>query len=129
VFGARLRAGARRWSRPVRIARDPLRSLGNAVVWQAPDGAVWLFYVVRWGDTWSSSRIQGKLSHDGAKTWSDSFVVSDREGEMVRGRPIVLACGEFLLPVYQETGADRERVGADSTSRFLAFDPQAKRKA
>ena len=26
-------------------------------VWQAPDGVVWLYYVVRYGDTWSSSRI------------------------------------------------------------------------
>ncbi len=126
VFGARLKKGSSRWSRPVRIAHDPFRSLGNAVVWQAPDGLVWLFYVVRWGDTWSTSRIQGKVSRDGARTWSDSFVVSDVEGMMVRGRPIVLASGEYLLPVYHETGHDTERVGADSTSRFLRWDTKAR---
>lgn len=122
VFGARLMKGSRRWSKPVRIAHDPFRSLGNGVVWQAPDGDVWLFYVVRWGDTWSTSRIQGKVSRDGARTWSDSFVVSDTEGTMVRGKPIVLASGEYLLPVYHETGHDTETVGADSTSRFLRWD-------
>jgi hypothetical protein len=126
VFGARLRKRSTRWSRPWLIAHDPFRSLGNGVVWQAPDGLVWLFYVVRWGDTWSTSRIQGKISRDGAKTWSDSFVVSDVEGMMVRGRPIVLSSGEYLLPVYHETGHNPEIVGPDSTSRFLRFDPRSK---
>jgi predicted neuraminidase len=124
VFGARLKPGARRWTRPVRIAHDPFRSLGNAVVWQAPDGRVWLFYVVRWGATWSTSRIQAKISSDGAKGWSDSFVLSDVEGTMVRGRPIVLESGEYLLPIFHETGNDPELVGPGSTSRFLRFDPK-----
>src|SRR5689334_25115183 len=53
VFGARLKQGSRKWTQPRALARDPFRSLGNAVVWQAPDGLCWLFYVVRWGDTWS----------------------------------------------------------------------------
>lgn len=121
VFGSRLRSGSKRWSRPVRIAHDPFRSVGNPVVWQAPDGRVWLFYVVRWGETWSTSRIQGKVSDDGARTWSDSFVVSDVEGMMVRNKPIVLSSGDYLLPVYHETGHDTENVGADSTSRFLRW--------
>ncbi|MCS6776360.1 MAG: exo-alpha-sialidase, partial [Chloroherpetonaceae bacterium] len=106
VFGARLKKGSRKWSAPKRIAHDPFRSVGNAVVWQAPDGPVWLFYVVRWGDTWSTSRIQAKVSYDGARTWSDSFVVTEEEGTMVRGRPIVLANGDYLLPIYHETGGD-----------------------
>ena len=121
VFGARRKKGSSRWSQPVRIAHDPFRSLGNPVIWQAPDGLVWLFYVVRWGETWSTSRIQGKVSRDGARTWSDSFVVSDVEGMMVRGKPIVLSSGEYLLPVYHETGNDTEKVGPDSTSRFLRW--------
>lgn len=122
VFGGRLRKGSRKWSTPVRIAHDPFRSVGNPVVWQAPDGLVWLFYVVRWGETWSTSRIQAKISRDYAHTWSDSFVVSETEGMMVRGKPIVLASGDYLLPVYHETGHDTERVGPDTTSRFLRYN-------
>jgi predicted neuraminidase len=127
VFGSRRRKGEARWSAPVKIASDPFRSLGNAVVWQAPDGAVWLFYVVRYGDTWSTSRIQVKISRDRAATWSDSSVLSLEAGMMVRNRPIVLSSGEYLLPVYLETGEDREIVGPESTSRFLRFDPKTKR--
>ena len=43
---------------------------------------------------------------------------------MVRNRPIVLADGCYLLPVYHETGNDIEVVGADSTSLFLRYDPK-----
>jgi predicted neuraminidase len=54
--------------------------------------------------------------------------VSDHEGMMVRNKPIVLDNGEYLLPVYHETGHDTEMVGPDSTSRFLRFDPKGKSK-
>lgn len=122
VFGARLAKGQTTWLAPRAIARDPFRSVGNAVVWQAPDDVVWLFYVVRFGATWSTSRIQAKISRDNAETWSDAFAISLDEGMMVRNRPIVLASGDYLLPVYQETGHDTEMVGPDSTSLFLRYD-------
>ena len=48
------------------------------------------------------------------------------EGDMVRGRPIVLNDGDYLLPIYHETGHDPELVGPDSTSLFLRFDPAKK---
>ena len=91
VFGSRLAKGGRTWTPPQAIARDPFRSLGNGVVWQAPDGLVWLFYVVRYGETWSTSRIQAKISRDNAATWSDAFMLHEGAGMMVRNRPIVLA--------------------------------------
>jgi predicted neuraminidase len=129
VFGARLKKGSTAWTPPQAIARDPFRSLGNAVVWQAPDGVVWLFYVVRFGETWSTSRIQAKISRDNAETWSDAFMISLDEGMMVRNRPIVLNGGDYLLPVYHETGHDTEMVGPDSTSLFLRYDLKSKQWA
>lgn len=126
VFGSRLKKGETRWSPPRPVAHDPFRSVGNGVIWQAPDGLVWLFYVVRFGDTWSTSRIQVKISKDNAETWSDASLLADREGMMVRNRPIVLKNGRYLLPVYHEMGHDTESVGADSTSLFLLFDPKTK---
>lgn len=123
VFGSRKKKGETAWSAPVAIARDPFRSAGNGVIWEAPDGLVWLFYVVRYGETWSSSRIQLKVSRDQAQTWSDASMLSLEEGMMVRNRPIVLADGDYLLPIYHEVGEDTEAVGPGSTSRFLRFHP------
>jgi predicted neuraminidase len=129
VFGSRRAKGSAEWTKPRLLATDPFRSVGNGVIWQAPDGLVWLFYVVRYGDTWSTSRIAAKVSKDRGETWSDNFMVSEEEGMMVRNKPIVLDTGEYLLPVYHETGNDTEMVGPGSTSRFLRFDPKTKKWA
>ncbi len=129
VFGSRKKKGETSWSAPLPIAHDPIRSVGNGVIWQSPDGLVWLFYVVRDGETWSTSRVQFKVSKDLGETWSDSSVLSNVPGTMVRNRPIVLAEGSYLLPCYRETGHDQESVGPDSTSIFFRFDPKAKTKS
>src|SRR5687767_15231844 len=76
VYGSRLNAGSGQWTTPVVIADTPFVSEGNPVVWQAPDGIVWLFYVVRYGETWSTSRIQAKISRDGAISWSDPIILT-----------------------------------------------------
>ncbi len=125
VWGSRLTAG--KWSKPVMLAQDPFYSVGNPVIWQAPDGVVWLWYVVRPGATWSTSRIAIKISKDGAKTWSDASILSFEEGTMVRGKPIVLTGGDYLLPVWKETGFDEEVVGKDTASYFLRYDPHTKK--
>lgn len=124
VWASRKKKGAAEWSAPRIIAKDPLRSLGNGAAWQAPDGKLWLFYVVRFGETWSSSRVAVKISADRGETWSDSTMLVLDEGWMVRGKPIVLSSGEWLLPLYQETGEDRERVGPDTASVFLIRNPK-----
>jgi len=126
VYGTRKKAGADEWTEPVIIADTPNLSEGNPVVWQAPDGVVWLFYVNRYGDTWSTSRIKAKVSNDGAETWSDSFILTFDQGTMVRGRPIVLNNGDYLLPVYHESGHDTERSAPDTESFFLRYDPDTK---
>lgn len=123
VFGSRQKKGGRRWSKPERIASHPFHSLGNAVVWQAPDGVVWLFYVARYGEFWSDSRVTAKVSRDGARTWSEAFQVTFEAGTMVRNRPIVTSDGAWLLPVYHEIGQDTEVSDPNDSSFFLRYDP------
>jgi predicted neuraminidase len=126
VFASRLKKGTRKWTPPIRIAHDPFRSLGNGVIWQSPDGLVWLSYVVRYGETWSTSRVQAKVSQDNAQTWSDAFPLVSEEGMMVCNKPIVLHNGDYLLPLYFETGHNTEFTGADSSGLFLRYEVQKK---
>jgi predicted neuraminidase len=126
VYGARLKVGETLWSDPKVIADTPERGEGNPVVWQAPDGRVWLFYVNRYGETWSSARVKVNISDDGALTWSDSFMLNFEEGTMVRGQPIVLFNGEYLLPMYHETGQDREKTATSTSSYFMRYNPKTK---
>lgn len=126
VYGMRLKKGSSEWSEPEIIADTPNRSEGNAAAWQAPDGKVWLFYITNYGPTWSHARIKCKISDDGGHTWSDSYMLSFEQGTMVRSRPILLNDGDYLLPVYHETGEDRERTDPDTCSYFLRYDPEEK---
>jgi predicted neuraminidase len=103
-YGARRRKGSAKWSTPIPIADTPNRGEGNAVIWQEPGGLTWLFYVTRYGETWSDSIIKYKYSVDGAETWSDPEIISFVKGLMVRSQPIQLDDGDFLLPIYHERG-------------------------
>jgi predicted neuraminidase len=67
-----------------------------------------------------------KISRDHAETFSDASVLVLEAGMMVRSQPVVLANGDYLLPVYCETGNDTESVPADTTSLFLRYDVQRK---
>lgn len=126
VYGSRLAQGATEWTPPAPIADTPGRSDGNGVIWQEPGGPVWLFYVVRYGDTWSDSVIKYKVSSDQGMTWSDSDVLTFERGMMVRSQPIQLSDGDILLPIYHETGNDTEVVGAESSSLFARYDQEKK---
>ena len=126
VFGSRLKKGSRKWTTPKCIASDPFHSVGNGVIWQAPDGLVWLFYVVRYGETWSTSRVQAKVSRDNSQTWSDAFPLVSEEGMMVCNKPILLHNGDYLLPLYFEGGHNPEFTGADSSGLFLHYDAKKK---
>jgi predicted neuraminidase len=125
-FGSRLPKGTKKWTPPKRIADTPNRGEGNAVIWQEPGGLTWLFYVSRYGETWSDSIIKYKYSKDGAETWSDPEIISFVKGLMVRSQPIQLANGDFLLPIYHERGTDKEHVGEASTSLFARFSKKTK---
>src|SRR5512136_1033750 len=54
-------------------------------------------------------------------------MLAGEPGMMVRAHPIVLNDGDYLLPIYHETGANREVVGADTTSLFLRYNPRSNR--
>ena len=118
VFGSRRVKGSETWTVPKRIADTPDRADGNGVIWQEPGGPLWLFYVVRYGETWSDSVIKYKYSRDNANSWTDSELLSFEKGMMVRSQPIRLVDGDLLLPIYHETGHEKEMVGPESASLF-----------
>ena len=126
VFGSRRVKGTTAWSLPKKIADTPDRGDGNGVIWQEPGGPVWLFYVVRYGDTWSDSVIKYKYSNDNANTWTDSEMLTFEKGMMVRSQPILLMSGNILLPIYHETGNDQEFLAPSSASLFAEYHKKTK---
>ncbi len=124
VFGTRKVKGTDKWTTPEVIADTPGRSEGNGAIWQGPNGRVWLFYITNYGPTWSHARTKYKFSDDNMKTWSDPRMLSFEQGSMLRSAPIVLNNGDYLLPMYHETGDDQEKTANDTCSYFMRYDPK-----
>lgn len=121
------RKGTDKWTAPVVISDNPEVPEGNPVIWQAPGGDLWLFNVARFGPTWCDSKVQARTSTDGGKTWGKPYLVSDEIGILCRSKPIVLADGDYLLPVYKETGNDPEFTAPDTSSFFYRYNPKTKK--
>ena len=104
VYCARLPAGAGRWSEPEKLSGDAGRSEQNPILFDAPDGTLWLLWTAQlsglsWGET------------------ETLFDVVGASGVFVRQPPVVLDSGAILLPIWYCHGRPGERwVGSYDTS-------------
>lgn len=92
-----------RWSVPKTIVELSGFGLGNPVLWQTPNKKeVWLLFVILSEEDWRSALIARKVSNNGGKTWSEMEILFDREGLMIKGKPLKLSNGNYLIPIYDE---------------------------
>ncbi len=93
-----------RWSDPIKIADKENIPCWNPVLFNAPNGRLFLFYKV--GKTIPKWRTMVMTSNDNGYTWSDpkELVEGDVGGRgPVRCKPIVLSNGIWLAPASIET--------------------------
>ena len=122
VFGSRLEEGQTAVDasqadrpRPVPLGRQR-RDLGGA---RRPRLALLRRSLRRDLVDLAASRSRSRTDH--AETWSDASVLSLDEGTWSAAGRSCSTNGDYLLPIYHETGHDPESVGPDSTSLFLAL--------
>ena len=77
-------------------------SVGNPVLFETPDGNVWLLYVVIKGTDWMHAELMGTCSKDGGYTWTRPRLLHPDQGRMVRHPPVALLNNSLLLPAYDE---------------------------
>ena len=92
----------RRWTPPQVLVNTPGHAEGQPVLFLAPDGVLWLFYVTVQEQDWTSALMKVRRSRDNGLTWSASQVFRPELGLMFRSRPLVLDNGDILLPIYDE---------------------------
>lgn len=108
------------WSTPVETIRHPSRGAGNPILFCDEQNVVWMFYSLRnedWvytdsGGTPIDGAIQNgaiyfRKSYDYGQTWSAPVLMRGRMSTPDRGwltgiKPIRLANGKLLLPVYRD---------------------------
>lgn len=100
VLVSRLPAGGDRWTEPVQAAADPERSEQNPVLFQAPNGKVWLLHTSNEPHNQHTSRVVVRVSEDRGHTWGEPFVLHDGPGLFLRQPIVAMSNGEWLLPCY-----------------------------
>jgi len=90
------------WSQPRLLIDTPNKPEGNPVLFYAPDGKVWLFFVTIEGLNWTMAAIKYTVSEDGGKTFGEVKYFRKKWGWMPRNHILVLSSGEWLFPLYDE---------------------------
>lgn len=102
VFMSRLAPGARQWSDPVQLSDDPARSEQNPLLFNAPDGSLWLLHTAQTSGHQNTSVVRRRISRDNGLTWSDTDTLEDAPaGTFVRQPVRVQADGSWLLPIFR----------------------------
>lgn len=106
IHFSRLRAGATRWTDAVKLSDDPTRSEQNPMLFDAPDGTLWLLWTAQTGGNQDTALIRRRLSRDGGETWGpieDIIPEKPGYGTFIRSGIVVNARGAWLLPIWRCT--------------------------
>jgi predicted neuraminidase len=101
IMLARLPKGSKQWSEPQRIDHRPGESYQNPVVFQAPNGSLWIIHTTQpAGQGQANAKVLVTKSADGGKTWTTPAVLFEQPGAFVRQPLITMSNGDWLLPMY-----------------------------
>jgi len=126
ILAARLPASGDSWTAPQVIVDTPNQPEGNPVLFQTPDGRLWLFYVTIEGRGWQDCPLKLRTSEDGGNTWSPERILRAEHGWMTRNKPLVLDNGDWVLPLYDErTWASLFGISSDASASWQFTEPLA----
>lgn len=124
---SRLAPGAAAWSAPETLSDDPTRSEQNPLLFNAPDGALWLLWTAQIAGNQDTAIIRRRISRDGGLSWGAIDTLFPQHGTFIRQPIAVLGNGDWLLPIWRCT---RPPVGAwtgdlDTSSVMVSSDAGA----
>ncbi|KQV81816.1 glycosyl hydrolase [Rhizobium sp. Root1220] len=114
IYMSRLLPGKSRWTTPEKMSDDPAKSEQNPLIFNAPDGKIWLLYTSQTAGNQDGSVVKCRISEDGGKTFGDVKLLCDIPGTFVRQPIVVNNRGAWLLPVFRCVGLAGERWTGDA---------------
>lgn len=118
---SRLPMGEARWTAPVLVSDDPMRSEQNPVLFLAPTGELWLLYTAQdtrgmprraWDEKLAIGEVEGaftmqwtatirrRISLDGGASWGPVATFLGTPGAFCRQPLVALSNGDWLFPMY-----------------------------
>lgn len=113
IYMSRLAAGSDVWSAPEKMSDDAERSEQNPMLFNAPDGNVWLLYTSQTSGHQDGAVVKRRISPDGGKSFGPVTTLCDIPGTFVRQPIIVTGRGDWLLPVFRCIGRPGARWTGD----------------
>ena len=90
IYFSSLPGGQDTWTPAVKISDDPTRSEQNPVLFNAPNGELWVLYTSQDLDGQASSIVKRRVSTDDGQSWGPIEVLFERAGTFLRQPVIVL---------------------------------------
>lgn len=100
ILCSRLKKGEDTWSEPSVLSDDSERSEQNPLLFENPNGELWLIYTAQNAVHQDSAVVRYRVSKDDGYSWSGIKTLFDKPGSFVRHPPIILENGDIILPVY-----------------------------
>ena len=130
VFFSRLIAGEKTWSPGVKLSDDATRSEQNPILFPTPEGALWLIWTAQISGNQDTAFVRRRISLDHGYSWGPIetlFPQAEGRGLFVRQPPVILANGDWLLPVfYCPTVAGQKWSGERDTSAVKISSDQGR---
>lgn len=100
IWFTRLPAGSNQWTPEIKVSDDPERSEQNPVLFQAPNGDLWLLWTGQLFGNQATAIVRYRISKDGGVSWGEIGTLFDEVGTFIRQPMLVLANGDWILPVF-----------------------------
>jgi predicted neuraminidase len=123
IVASRRSASTKTWSAPAVIADKPDRADANPVLFTETSGAVHLFHVEMFGETFCLGRVVERISRDGAATWGEPRIALEAVCTMVKNKPLRTSTGRWVLPAYQEAIYQSQFWTSDDGVKWTASSP------
>ncbi|MBB6730675.1 sialidase family protein [Cohnella zeiphila] len=139
IVQSRLNRDSDRWTEPVEVSGDPVRSEQNPVLFEAPDGKLWLMYTAQDAQTMSREEygklhpggaytrqetavIRLRISEDNGYTWGPVGVFSENPGSFCRTPIVVLDNGDWIFPMWYSLADGVTAYGSDYSVVRISTD-------
>ncbi|TCP23756.1 putative neuraminidase [Scopulibacillus darangshiensis] len=127
IYMSRLKKGSGKWSRAVKVSNDPSCSEQNPVLFNSPNGKLWLLYTAQKSGNQGTAVVRYRTSEDNGYTWGPIRTLFDTPGTFIRQPIIVLDNGEWLLPIwYCKTSLGQKWTGDKDISAVKISKDQGK---
>ncbi len=92
---------ARQWAPATVLVDDKGRSEQNPLLFNAPDGTIWLLYTSQVSGNQDTSVVRRRVSKDGGKMFGAAETMIADAGTFIRQPIVTLTNGDLLLPVFK----------------------------